>query len=639
MTSAAEYVQCRRNLLEIFDEQIERSQPDTTTDRLTGFTRDHYYHIKTYANFAAVEEQFLGAIDKFRVCSFDSESRRLSTDLWGGLESYLIGTYDGSVYDFSIPDLKRQAEEDCSLIPGKLSSILPSVVVRVLESRKVLKLGSDAGADSFDDEELGINTSPVVCTQILHQLADGMSPTREFATGHGLGRVAADIYYYTHKPKVGKFEQPAAWRKHANFHLYDWSKPLKNYAFVYRALDAALPLCLLSWILRAYLREHAISKALVCGPLFKLLHTVAQPALAIGTGVWTKGSVKNPSRWKPRTNRKGTGTITEILESEAAEETRFTREKEAEDAEAQISQREDREIIEVEIVEESESEDEMIVDAIGEVGVVEEKQKNYPVVVFSKSVPNGGGITSLDLQSTQEELAELENGAKDPLSGFLSKKRKMIRGAQNLLGFTGAPGGKRVKLGGAQRLSGRTGTSMGGGAQKKRRRARESVFVRMTAKMRAENKFKFKPALTRWCGYCSRTTHSKRDSKNVPMCPAFRRQLRNLVTQVPATEECLYKLCENKIGHRTAVCPYMSERCSKCWLRGHAAGKCPDESQRDGYKSMFEEYADESPLLSQRHHDPNWGFYYIKKSQSCMMKYDELVEMSVKDAMNAIQKM
>ena len=60
MTSAAEYVRCRRNLLKIFDEQIERSQPDTTTDRLTGFTRDHYYHIKTYADFAVVEEQFLG---------------------------------------------------------------------------------------------------------------------------------------------------------------------------------------------------------------------------------------------------------------------------------------------------------------------------------------------------------------------------------------------------------------------------------------------------------------------------------------------------------------------------------------------------------------------------------------------------
>ena len=617
MATPEQYVACRQRVLETVGEHLARGQPDTTTDKLTGFMASHYFHVKSKKQFQELEDNFAWAVTEYKVVSFDTESRRLSQDLWGGLESYLIGTFDGSVYDFSVPDLKKEAEQDGSLVAGDLTTVLPYPVVDVLENKRILKIGSDAGADSVQDEELGISTGPVICSQILHQLANEISPSKDYATGHGLGRVADDLYGVTHKHNTKHSDQPEAWRKHANFRLYDWVKPLKSFAFVYRALDATLPLCLISWIIRSFVVEHLVSKELVCGPFYRLLRAITRPALAKGGGFWTKGTARNPSQWKACTVRKGTGNLRDSVKSSDPEETRETRQGEDEKISGTSSgQPEDgHELYAVEVVEISsdDEEGEMLVDAIGEVEVLDENKKEVQLTFKTTVHPNDVDLTGRDLELAREEL---EDGRRILT---LNRKKKLPESARRPSGYTRTPSGSIKK--------------------KMRRRDQKSRFKCLNPGMRANNKYRFKPVLHRWCTYCGKTTHSKRDEEGNLLCPAFRRQLKSLVKQEPE-DECMYKLCSNRIGHRTAVCPTMAQRCPECWLRGHQREQhCSEVEAQESFKRMFEEHADWHPLLSLRHEDPQWGFYYIKREKKCTVKYDELIKMSVAEAMKLIERM
>ena len=587
--------------LEIFNDHIIKCKPDYQTHKLTGHLRDNYFHIKTLAEFKAVEEQFVDAVGRFCVVSFDTECRRGVENPWDALESYLIGTYDGSTFDFSIPDLRKEALEQQRLTFGDLATVLPSTVTQALEDRRIIKLGSDAGRDAFQDEDMGLNVGPLVCTQVLHGLVDGMSPSNDLVSGapgtcNGLGRIAYDIFGVTHKIDTKRFDQPKAWRKHARFTLYDWAKPLSEYTFLYRALDAALPLLLLSWTLRSFIDEHLVSKELVCGKFNELLHAVAKPALVKGVPFWTRGTAKNASRCVGKICRIGTGSLPEVLASADPGETRETRKKEADQAEKEggLDELSDDEVLEVQIVEEEE--EELVVDAVGGMEVVQEDEEVVVLEVKERAEANEAVLTSLDLQLTTEEMGEngMERSEEEDPTVNLKRRKD-----------------KRMK-----------------------RRAPKSSF-KYAKGIREDNKYKFKPKLHRWCSFCAKTTHSRRDRDKKPMCPAFRRHLRTIVRQQPVEQECLYKHCDNRTEHRTNACPVLASRCETCWLRGHQAKQClrSAEAQRR-FLQDFEEYADCHPLLRHRFQEPAWGFFRVKKTHTAAYSYEGLLKADISYAIH-----
>ena len=624
MASGEEYTERRRELLQSFDAHIEQCRPDPTTPELTKVLKERYHYIQSYAQWREVEEGFASAVLEYGVISFDTESQRLVKDAWAGLDSYLIGTYSGDIYDLSIPDLKRESAKEGRLEQGNLASVLPITVVRVLEDRKVLKLGSDAGRDALQDEELGLHIGPVFCVQILHGLVNDISPSQDLVSGapgqcNGLGRQAFDIFGMTHKEKVGKFFQPAAWKPHAHYKIYDWRKPLSGYAFLYRALDACLPMVLLSWILKNYLESHQIAKALVCGPLKTLLKTVAKPAKAKGSWFFSKAKAGSVSRPIAQTYRKGTGRLPDVLESDDPEENRQTREAEVEEVESKkkesgasecavvseqllrsddgLDEENSRQVVLID----EESEEEMMTDAIGQVEVPNEEDATTVITVESECHPNGEGLTSQDLQMIREELNQTE--AVEEVSAPANSLRRRR--------------GKRLHL----------------------RRSWDSKFKRANVEKRKDNKFRFRPLLHKWCSYCGRTTHSKRDKNRRPICQAFRRQLSQLVQQKPADEECMYGWCKSRTGHRTGVCPVMSSRCRTCYLRGHEEDEChQDPFSLERYKKEFELHADQHPLLSQRREEPAWGFFYIKNGQNVSYTYSQLLEMPVQEAIKRLKE-
>ena len=615
MPSSREYAKKRRALLEIFNYHIDNCRPDYSTHKLTGHMKENYHHIKSLEEFREVEEKFADAVCRFCVISFDTENKRLVENTWDGLDSYLIGTYDGSTYDFSIPDLRAEAARQDRLVYGDLATVLPCTVTHALEDRRILKLGSDAGRDAYQDEDMGISVGPVVCTQILHGLVDGISPSNDLVSGapgtcNGLGRIAYDIYGVTHKLDVKRFEQPSAWAKHAKLQLYDWKRPLSEYARLYRALDASLPLLLLSWILRSFVDEHLVSKELVCGRFDKLLHAVAKPALAKGVQFWTKGSAQKPSRSMGKTCRTGTGTLPSVLESHDPNESRLTRKIEAEEEEEQglsDNPEEEEQERKVVLVSEEEEEEEMIVDAVGELEVAREEEEAVDIAVESHSRPNEACLTSLDLQLTTEELAGTEDNPTEPQ---ISIKRKTIRLRNS-------------------------------GAKHRSRRAKDTKFRRATRLQIEKNKYKFRPLLHRWCSYCARTTHSKRNSQNQPICPAFRKQLRKIVRQEPLETECLYRHCADPTGHRTSACSTLAGRCQRCYLRGHKERECADgKAAQEKFLEEFEKFADAHPLLCKRHNDPEWGFFYITKERQKKKKfvYSELLKCEVQNAIHMTKK-
>ena len=162
--------------------------------------------------------------------------------------------------------------------------MLPETVVEVLADPRVFKVGSDILRDAQHDEHyFGIKVFPVFDTQQIHaQVEAELSPTKGLE-GHGLGRISFDIFKSDFKPKTAKkyrqkygTSQPRAWREHAHFSVYEWRKPLSNYARQYRCLDALTPLSLLSWILQHRLQTNLLPRPLVKGPLRDLLkHTAS----------------------------------------------------------------------------------------------------------------------------------------------------------------------------------------------------------------------------------------------------------------------------------------------------------------------------------------------------------------------------
>ena len=236
-------------LLEKLEYFIARNKPDPAKGALTDLMEEQYYRIESYADYGVLGQEMERAMTDHGLCTWDIEEFSQQSEPWKKREGMVIGTMNG-VYDIDLAALKAESKTEDVEDPD-WRDVLPATLVRVLEDRMVIKLGSGIAVDAFKEMSFGLHVQGLICTQELAKLAaEEHSPSRGQFPGDktGFGRIATDVYGHSYKPNETVFPVPKAWQH--SWRIYSWRKPLTPFARFYRYMDGILPLVYLCWLLR-----------------------------------------------------------------------------------------------------------------------------------------------------------------------------------------------------------------------------------------------------------------------------------------------------------------------------------------------------------------------------------------------------
>ena len=277
------YALKRDEHLETVRRHLERVKPDIhSKPKLTPAMEERYHTIRSMRDFQQVQGQFAADCQEGLI-TYDSETVRGKEHLspLARLDSILIGGLSGRCYEFDIQPMRREARKFGANLSLGLPELLPPLVVDALQDPHIMKLGSDILADAENDfYHFELTVGPVVEMQKMYASVEReVFPWRTNKHGaFGLGSIAYSLFGANYKPRARN--HPEAWASSMHWRLYDWRRPLSDYARMYRYLDSQVPLALVSKVTEDCLEKHLVSSVLVEGSLRPIREAIVRPYTA-----------------------------------------------------------------------------------------------------------------------------------------------------------------------------------------------------------------------------------------------------------------------------------------------------------------------------------------------------------------------